>query len=110
MTTNNENNSIKFYFLLSLRRTHKNDEWFSFWRPLSSGYAWFQHLTGLYSQETAEKNNDENAIMVCSDLISDKWQEIEYGGKKVKILPNNDEIRKLLGINKSQLICKHKST
>ncbi len=41
------------YYVISLKHTHKKDQWVTLWRPDNKGYCWPDGLAGQY--ETIEK-------------------------------------------------------
>lgn len=92
------------YLKLSLKWTHKNAEWLTFWKGNRSGYCWFKDWCGLYDIE----EDDDHVKHINSELIESDWIEITYDGKKQLVLPNTPSMRKKLGIKKNQLISQRK--
>lgn len=94
----------KQYFKLSLKWTHKDSKWLTFWRENRSGYCWFKDWCGLYNKE----EDDDHVKHIDADLVANDWIEIEYNGKKQLVLPNTPVIRAKLGIKKKDLISQRK--
>lgn len=94
----------KKYLLLSLKWTGKKDAWLTFWRINSSGYCWFQEWCGQYESIEVKPWIDENQErLIDPETVKDHWIEIEYEGVKRMVLPNTEEVLKILGIAKRHL-------
>ena len=94
----------KKFLILSLKWTHRNSNWFTFWRTNSNGYCWFKDWCGLYEKE----EDDSHTKYIDSTLVENDWIKIEYEGKEHLVLPNTSAIRKKLGITKDDLISPRK--
>lgn len=97
------------YVYLSLKRTHKNDDWFCFWGPNGAGYTYLFDQAGIY-KETYEGDDHYpvSTIAVRNDLVSKYAILIKWENKKVLVVPNCDETRKEFGIDKKDLHAAHK--
>jgi hypothetical protein len=96
------------YYIISLKRTQKNDEYFTFWRANSSGYSNFEEGAGKYSEEEVKSNldyfdNKESTYAVDAELIQSQFIQKEYDGHWREYLPNNFHVRKILRIKLKQL-------
>lgn len=96
------------YIYLSLKRTHKNDDWFCFWRPNSAGYTMFVHDAGEYD---TPYDGDTNPPSVKTIKLSEFEQHVitvHWAGKQIRVVPNREEVRRALGILPSDLHASHK--
>jgi len=87
------------FYKISLKWTRVHDEWITFWRKDNSGYCWFLEWAGEYEEEP----NDSDTILVPVMKIADIGEIAHYEGKKVCVVKNSIENRRILGIKKSQL-------
>ena len=92
------------YYLISAKHTYPDSASFTLWGPNGSGYAWYQTWAGIYSEDQIKAyEENEDIIIVPSDLIKYEFKPAIFDNMIVSLLPNNKEIRKLIGIRKSRL-------
>lgn len=99
---------MKFSLIVSLKWTHKDDKWISFWRTNQAGYCWYQSWCGLYdpsdTKSITRNGTSDEALAIHADTLKDHWIKVEYEGQERKVIPNNEETLKILGITKDQFI------
>lgn len=98
----------KKYIVISLKHTRKTDDYFTLWGPDAKGYRMNEEQAGKYSESEINGNlsyydNGDSTMAVLTSALEDKWVRVQENGHWYECLPNNAEIRKLLGIKKKQL-------
>ncbi|MAO66222.1 MAG: hypothetical protein CL666_14600 [Balneola sp.] len=86
------------YALLSLRWTHKNDDFITFWRHDAKGYCWFKAWMGRYSIVRSAQHSSDRTKRVSFEVLEPFWQEVSYEGKIRYVIPNTAEVREVMGI------------
>lgn len=89
------------YAIISLKWTHKDDDFITFWRHESKGYAWYKIWIGKYSYTKAVVNEADKIIPYPK--LKPLWTKIFIEGHERKVILNTLENRKALGITKKDL-------
>lgn len=95
------------YYLISIKRTYRNDFVFHLWQPESSGYTYFKHKSGLYEKEKAfsiaHGNHFEGAFPVPMNVVDQLWTQVNYEPhnhlQHGDIIINNSYTRNAMRIN-----------
>lgn len=93
-----------YNFILSLKHSKPEEEFFTFWRSNSKGYTFYLNASGYYSSDPENKElekqypNDDN-MFIGQDLlyILEKKDVLEYGAPVTGVL-NNERNREILKI------------
>jgi hypothetical protein len=99
------------YVYLSLKRTHKNDDWFCFWRPEGAGYTMLVDDVGIYD-EPYDYNPGSEGIPSTQTIFHSTFEKyvitVQWEGREVKVVPNNAETRKIFQVDQNNLHASHK--
>jgi hypothetical protein len=98
------------YYIISTKHTYPNDEVFTFWGENSNGYCWFKTWAGIYDEEsivTYRNRESEGLYIVASKTLRPFWKSAIYApcydNLIVSVLPNTEDIRKVLLLKKEDL-------
>lgn len=104
-------------YIISLKWTHKDDQYLTLWRKNNKGYCWYKEWAQVYDQDQIQYNSEEQ-IFVSEQILQPLWKEIQIDHPICReniepnsyyILPNNQQVLQALSIKRSDLIKKHPS-
>ena len=94
------------YHIVSLKWTHKSDDWITFYRHNSNGYCWRKDWTGEFENPNVDGYNE---IKIEVDKLKDLWVKDLYDGEEILVIPNNRRVRDILDIKVKNLKRKYPS-
>ena len=94
------------YHIVSLKWTHKSDDWITFYRHNSCGYCWRKDWVGEFESPNVDNYNE---IRIEVEKLKNLWVKDHYEDVEILVIPNTKTVRKALGITTKDLKRKYPS-
>lgn len=92
---------MKQYYIVSLKRTSRADSWITLWAKDARGYTLNKEWAGLFDEGYV---GSDLCMLIEKDVLDPLFvvgEVVNYEGWK--LLPNSEEVRKLLNIDPKKM-------
>lgn len=69
-------------YIISLKRTKKEEPYITLWRPNDRGYCWFKDLAGVYTEIEEGYHHSEDSIPISEEIADQLFVEVTDGDTK----------------------------
>ena len=86
------------YFLISMKHTHPDDKFLTFWGPGNHGYTLIKEECGEYEDLEEGYHNSEHTLPVEKEKMENLFSMFRYGTERKMMVPNCESTWRQLGL------------